>query len=314
MTIKKILGILFLVLSFVLVTPGILFASEKIYTVATTTSLADIAREVAQDKIQISAIASPKQDIHHYAPTPKDVLKVKKAEVLIHEGLDLEAWREPLLDASGNMRFLGQGQNSIDVSKGIMLLEIPTSLSRAQGDIHAFGNPHYIGGPENAGIIASNIAEGLAKIDPDDADFFLKNAKEFNKKMDQKIKEWQEQLAPFKGAPVVTYHRSWSYFTKTFGFSIVGEVEPKPGIPPTAKHLSELIRLMKEKKVKVIIKEPFEENQAPKKIAEETGAKVVTLSQSVGEPQGAKDYISMMDQNVHVLKTAFQGEKEATHE
>jgi ABC-type Zn uptake system ZnuABC Zn-binding protein ZnuA len=285
-----------------------LFAAGKLNVVATTTALADIADEIAQDKIRVTAIASPKQNIHHYAPTPKDVLKVKKADVLIHEGLDLEAWREPLLAAAGNMRFLGEGQYSMDVSQGVPLLEIPTSLSRAEGDIHAFGNPHYISDPENAKIIATNIAEGLANVEPENADFFRKNAETFNQKLDEKIKNWKVRLAPFKGAPVVVYHRSWSYFAKEFDLVIVGEIEPKPGIPPTAKHLAEVLQIIREKKVKVIIKEPFEETRTPKKISDETGAQVVTLSQSVGEPKEAKDYISLMEQNITSLEAAFARE------
>ena len=308
MTTKKILLSLFFIFNGLVAASNALFAAGKLNVVATTTSLADIAGEVAKDKIRVYAIASPKQDIHHYAPTPKDVLKVKKANVLIHEGLDLEAWREPLLDAAGNTRLMGQNQeNSIDASRGISLLEVPASLSRSEGDIHAFGNPHYIAGPENAKVIALNISEGLSKADPEDAGYFKKNAEEFGRKMDEKIKEWKERLAPFQGAPVITYHRSWSYFTQTFGLAIAGEVEPKPGIPPTAKHLAELIQLIKEKKIQVIIREPFEESETPKKIADETGAHVVTLSQAVGEPKGAKDYLSMMDQNVQALEAALKG-------
>jgi len=298
-----------LVLSFLSVFSGVLFGAEKLNVVATTTTLASIAREVAQDKIRIEAIASPKQNIHHYAPTPKDVFRVKRADVFIHEGLDLEAWRQPLLDAAGNPRFLGEEKYSIDVSRGILLLEIPTTLSRAEGDIHAFGNPHYIGDPENAKIIASNIADGLANVDPENAAFYQKNASDFNGRLDAKIKDWETRMAGFQGAPVVTYHRSWSYFVKRFGLSVVGEVEPKPGIPPTAKHLAVLMQQIKDKKAKVIIKEYFEENRTPKKIAEETGVRVVNLSQAVGEPENAKDYLSLMGQNISLLEGALGEQK-----
>lgn len=305
---KKTLILSLVVSSFALLICQALFAADKLNVVATTTTLANIASEVAQDKIRVTSIASPKQNIHHYAPTPKDVLRVKGADVLIHEGLDLEAWREPLLAAAGNMRFLGEGTDSIDVSFGVPLLEIPTSLSRSEGDIHAFGNPHYIGDPENAKIIALNIAEGLAKVEPENADFFRGNATAFNQKLDAKIKDWEARMAGFQGAPVVTYHRSWSYFVKRFKLSVIGEVEPKPGIPPTAKHLAGLIQQIRDKKAKVIIREPFEETRTPKKIAEETGAQVVTLSQSVGEPKEAKDYISLMEQNILLLETALKHE------
>ena len=306
---KKISLVFALVLSFSAVFSGTLLGAEKLDVVATTTTLASIAREVAQDKIRLQAIASPKQNIHHYAPTPKDVFRVKRADVFIHEGLDLEAWRQPLLDAAGNPRFLGDGKYSIDVSRGISLLEIPTTLSRADGDIHAFGNPHYIGDPKNAKIIALNIAEGLASVDPEKADFYRKNAVSFNERLDAKIKDWEARMTGFQGAPVVTYHRSWSYFVKRFGLSVIGEVEPKPGIPPTAKHLAGLIRQIKDKSAKVVIKEYFEENRTPKKISEETGARIINLSQAVGEPENAKDYLSLMEQNISLLEEALGKQK-----
>lgn len=309
MFIKKMSLMFAFALSLSPVFPGALFGAETLSVVATTTTLASIAGEVAQDKIRVQAIASSKQNIHHYAPTPKDVLRVKRADVFIHEGLDLEAWRQPLLDAAGNSRFLGDGKYSIDVSRGIPLLEIPATLSRAEGDIHAFGNPHYIGDPENAKIIASNIAEGLANVDPENADFFRNNAAAFNKKLDAKIKDWEARMAGFQGAPVVTYHRSWSYFVKRFNLSVIGEVEPKPGIPPTAKHLAVLIQQIKDKNAKVIIKEYFEEHRTPKKIADETGIQIVNLSQAVGEPETAKDYVSLMDQNIGLLEEALGAQK-----
>lgn len=301
-----------LALSFLPLFSGSLFAADKLNAVATTTTLASIAEEVAQDKIRFQAIASPKQNIHHYAPTPKDVLRVKRADVFIHEGLDLEAWRQPLLEAAGNPRFLGDGKYSIDVSRGISLLEIPTTLSRAEGDIHVFGNPHYIGDPENAKIIASNIAEGLANMDPENSDFYRKNSASFNERLDKKIKDWEARMAGFQGVPIVTYHRSWSYFVKRFGLSVIGEVEPQPGIPPTAKHLAVLIQQIKDKNTKVILKEYFEEHRTPKKIAEETGIRVVNLSQAVGVPENAKDYLSLMDQNISLLEEALGSQKGRT--
>lgn len=306
---KKILIPSLVVSSFALLFCHVLFAADKLNVVATTTTLANIASEIGQYKIRVASIASPKQNIHHYAPTPKDVLKVKKADVLIHEGLDLEAWRQPLLDAAGNSRFFGDGKYSIDVSRGIPLLEIPTSLSRSEGDIHAFGNPHYIGDPENAKIIASNIAEGLTNVDPENAAFYRKNAASFNERLDTKIKDWEARMAAFQGAPVVTYHRSWSYFVKRFGLVVIGEVEPKPGIPPTAKHLAALIQQIKNKNAKVIIKEYFEENRTPKKIAEETGIRIVNLSQAVGEPENAKDYLSLVEQDISLLEEALGTQK-----
>lgn len=277
-------------------------AIEKIKIVTTTSTLASIAKDIAGEKAEIYSIASPKRDIHFVSPTPKDVVKLKKSDVFVHAGLDLEAWRNPLLDAVGRLDLMTTGDHAIDVSKGVSLLEIPTSLSRAQGDIHAFGNPHYWLDPLNGKIIARNIAEGLARIFPGDADSFQKNADEFDRKIDGKMKEWSKSMAPFQGKAVVTYHNSWPYFTERFGLITVGHLEPKPGIPPTAKHFSKLIKLMKEKNVTLIFKESYQENKTPSRLGEETGAVVLALAQSVGNPKEASDYFNMIEYNVRSIE------------
>ena len=296
---------LFLLVSF-LFHSSILFAAEKLRIVTTTSTLESLVREVVGDLAEIYHVAPPKQNIHFIQPTPKDVLKVKKAKALVHQGLDLEAWRDPLLVAAGNPLFLGDAKAAVDVSKGVQLLEIPTSLSRAQGDIHAFGNPHYAIDPENAKIMMKNIVEGLSNIFPEHAAEFSKNVEAWNSKMDAKLKEWNQRMNPYKGAAIVTYHRSWPYFAERFGLVIIGEVEPKPGIPPTAKHLADLIQMMKEKNAKLIIKESFNENQAPGRLAKETGAVVVNLDQDVGESKEAADYIAMIDHNIRLIEEALK--------
>lgn len=279
-----------------------LWASDKIRIVATTSNFSSIAQEITGERADIYFIASPRRDIHFIAPTPKDMVKLKKADVFIHGGLDLEAWRGPLLNVVGRLDLMGpSGARQIDVSKGITLLEVPTSLSRAQGDLHLYGNPHYWLDPENGKIIAHNIAEGLAQMYPDQADLFRKNAATFSEKLDRKIKEWDIALSSFKGVAVVTYHRSWPYFLEHFGLTSEGELEPKPGIPPTARHLAELENNMRKNKVKAIIKETCFENRTPEKVAKETGATVVIFAQAVGEVKETGDYISMFDYNVSQL-------------
>ncbi len=303
---KKLNKLWILVMSLSFLSPSMLWAESKIKVVATTTTLASLATEIAGDRIRVFAIASPRQNLHHYGPTPKDVLKVKEADVLVHQGLDLEVWREPLLDAAGNPHFMGESPYRIDASKGIELLEVPLSISRAQGDIHLFGNPHYLGDPENYKVIAGTIAQGLISIDPAHADLYKSNEARFSARIDEKMAEWKMRMAAFRGSSILTYHKSWVYFAERFGLKIVGEVEPKPGIPPTAKHLADLMQIMKGKKVKVVIREPFEESGSPEKIALETGATVVTLSQAVGEPKEAKDVFLLMDQNIQRLEDALK--------
>jgi len=286
-----------------------LFAAGKIRIVTTTTTIASLAREVAGDKADIYAIASPNRDIHFISPTPRDVLKVKKADVFIHGGLDLEAWRGPLLDAAGRLDFIHKGERAVDVSEGVPLVEMPASLSRLQGDIHAFGNPHYQVDPLNAKIMTQNIAEGLAALYPEDADLFRKNAQAFDRKVDEKMRSWTREFSNLHGVTVVTYHKNWIYFTDRFGLVIVGEMEPKPGIPPTAKHIGELEKAMKEKDVKIILTEPFREHETSKKIAKETGAKVLNLAQDVGGSKEAGDYIAMIESDLGAVETALASSK-----
>lgn len=270
-------------------------AAEKIRMVTTTKTFASITQEIAGDLAEIYAIAPANRDLHFISPNPKDVLKLRKADVFIHGGLDLESWRGPLLDAVGRKEFLGSGERTIDLSRGIPLLEIPKSVSRAQGDVHLYGNPHYWLDPRNGKIIAQNIYEGLAALYPDVQTIFKQNLDSFIQRLDSKIAEWERRSDPLKGTPVIAYHKSFSYLAKFMELEVVDYIEPKPGIPPTAKHISHLIALVKEKKVKWILKEPFYENKTPKKITEQTGARVITIPQGVGDVKEAGDYVGMFE-------------------
>ncbi len=296
------MGILGVALLLMQVCP--LMAADKIKVVTTTSTFASIIQEIIRDKAEVYSIASPNRDIHFITPTPKDVMKLQKADIFVHAGLDLEAWRGPLVDAVGRSEFLWPGgEKQIDVSRGIPLLEIPANLSRIQGDIHAYGNPHYWLDPLNGKVIAENIEEEFSRIYPEDAVFFKKNLQEFKSKTDERIKIWESQIAPYKGAGVVPYHNSWPYFLQRFGFVTPAHLEPKSGIPPTLRHIQEVVRIMKEKKGRIIIKEIFHESRTPKKIAKETGAVIVTLATETGEGKG--DYFSLFDENVHRLADAF---------
>lgn len=303
MRLKKLLPF-FLFLSLLGFCHQNLFAVEKIKIVTTTSTFASIVQEITGDKAEIYYVASPKRDIHFISPTPKDVLKLRKAAVFIHGGLDLEVWRGPLIDASGRREFMpASGARAIDVSEGIGLVEIPTSLSRVQGDIHAFGNPHYWLDPANGKIIARNIAEGLSLLYPEDAGFFRKNAESFSASLDQKLEEWKRRMLPFQGQPVITYHKSWPYFLNRFGLVTVGYLEPKPGIPPTPKHIQELVHIMKEKNVSIVIKEAFQENKTSQKLAKETRGKVLDLVTSPEANKQVPDYFSVFDYNIRQFES-----------
>lgn len=281
------------------------FSAEGPRIVATTSNLASLTREITGAEAEIHFVASPKRDVHFIQPTPKDVLKVKKADVLIHGGLDLEAWRDPLLDAAGNKKLIGASAASIDAAQGIELLDVPDRVSRAEGDIHLFGNPHYWLDPENGKIMAKNIADGLSRLYPDHADFYRENYEAFAAKADQAIQDWNSRMKPFAGTSVITYHRDWPYFAARFHLKVVEEIEPKPGIPPSPRHLSELSDVMKEKKVRLIITNSYQETRTPKKVAASSGAKVVVLCQAVGEFKEVEDYLGIFEYNIRVLEEAL---------
>lgn len=308
---RKIIRIVGITAGLVSAAVPMLFAGDKIRVVATTGTFADLVRQVGQDSVEVHAIAAPNRDIHFISPTPKDIVKLKKADVFVHGGLDLEVWRGPLLDAVGRREFLGAGEKAVDVSEGIQLIEIPSSLSRVQGDIHAFGNPHYWTDPENAKIIARNISDKFSRLFPERAGFFQKNANAFIARIDEKMRDWALRLAQYQGMPVVTYHNSWPYFLRRFGLRSVGQLEPKPGIPPTARHLAELMKVMRDEKVKVIIRETYQEEGTAKKAGKDSGAQVLTfLSQPAPKKSESADYLSMMETNVRQLETAAKAWKE----
>jgi len=280
------------------------WASDKIRVVATMGTLGDFARQIMGADAEVYVVAKPGRDIHFIQPTPKDVLKVKKADVLIHGGLDLETWRQPLLNAAGNLNFLGSAPRAIDVSAQMELLEVPQSLSRLDGDIHAFGNPHYWTDPENALRMIRTLTDELAALYPNSAPLYRANAAKLLSDLDQAFARWKQQLAPYRGTAFVTYHKSWPYFAKRFGFEVVGYIEPKPGIPPTARHLQELTRHMKEKNVRFVVKETYNESRAADKVANEAGVSVVTLMQFAGEER-TSTYVEMMNKNVERIVRAL---------
>lgn len=281
---------------------GLQAGEKKIKIVTTTTTLADLAKQVAGDVAEIYTVASPRRDLHFIEPTPKDVLMVRQADVFIHEGLDAEPWRDPLLDAAGNRKFLGDAERAIDVSQGIELLEVPTDVSRLEGDIHLFGNPHYWLDPRNVKIMTRTVAENLSEIYPDHAADFQKNADGYLTELDKKIIGWTTLMAPFAGAPVVAYHQSWPYLAAFSGLRIAGYLEPKPGIPPTSRHLAQLEKIMAEENVRVVIRESYNDKRAPEKVAKKTGAKVLVLSQMPEK----ETYTAMMDQNFSLLASALE--------
>lgn len=306
---KQIL-IFVLFLIFIFARP--LYASP-IKVVTTTEDLAAIAREVGGDKVQVQSLARGEQDPHFLEAKPSLILKLSQADLLVEVGLELEiGWLPALKIGARNGKILNGEPGHVDASSGIRLMEIPSGpIDRSAGDVHPQGNPHYWLDPENERQVARNIAEGLTRIDPNNQVLYDQSLAAFIKRLDAAILGWQEQLKPFAGEKIVTYHNSWPYFLKRFNLISVGEIEPKPGIPPTTAHLMKLIEVIKREQVKIIVMEPYFSDQAPKFIAEKTGAKVVVLPPSVAVGSGIKDTFAHFDRLVNTLAEAFG--KEHTH-
>lgn len=296
-----VLGTLAAWLLSVQVSPAL--AGDKLRIVATTPSIASLAGEIAGKDAEVYSIAPANRNLHFITPTPKDVLKVKKADVFIHGGLDLEVWRGPLLDASGRKEFI-TGERAVDVSQGIALLDKPADASRVHGDIHIHGNPHYWTDPFNAKIMADTIADRLGEFYPESAGSYRTRAEALKTRLDQRLADWQQRLLSYRGRKVTTYHDGWPYFLRRFGLESAGFLEPKPGIPPTPRHLDELTRLMKAEGVRVIIRETYQEKKTPEKLARETGAVIAVLQQDRSVGEGG--YEASVESNVAALEEAFR--------
>ena len=283
-------------------------AAGKLNIITSTTDLAALAQEVGGDRVEVESIARGYQDPHFVEAKPSFLLKLKKADLLIVVGLQLEiGWLPPLIAQSGNPKIQIGAPGHLDASQFAQILEIPTTaITRAMGDVHPLGNPHYWLDPENGLRIAGGIQRKLAEMRPADATYFEQRYQSFSQRLQQENKNWDELEKLFRGRKVVTYHRSWPNFTKRFGLDVVGYVEPRPGIPPSPAHTVDLIQMMKRENVKVILVEPYFDLKTPNAVARETGARVVVLLPSVGGEKEVTDYFKLFDYDVGLLVRAFQ--------
>jgi len=288
-------------------------AAAKLYVVTTTPDLAAVAREIGGDKIEAESLALGTQDAHFVDPKPSFIVKLNRADLYIKRGMELEIGWAPVLEKGArNANVLYGGSGYVDASAGIAPLEVPSGpVTRALGDVHPYGNPHYQLDPDNTKIMARNIADGLERVDPGDRATFEQRLGDFDRRIDTKLAEWSKIMAPFRGAKVVTYHKSWEYFAARFGLEINGNMEPKPGVAPSPAHLAHLITLMKAQNCKLIIKEPFYPENLTHVVADKTGAKVLVLPDAPGGAPGTDDYFSFMDHNVKQVAAALAAVKDS---
>jgi zinc/manganese transport system substrate-binding protein len=294
-------------LVFVLVIPSTSRADSKLQIMTATTDLASLAQEVGGDSVSVESIARGYQDPHFVEAKPSFLLKLRKADLLIVVGLELEiGWLPPLITQSSNPKIQVGAPGYLDASRFAKILEIPTGqVTRAEGDVHPLGNPHYWLDPENGLRIAKGIADKLSEMRPNDAAYFAQRYADFEQRLKQADQRWLAQMTTYAGRKIVTYHRSWPNFAEHFGLNVIGYVEPRPGIPPSPQHTVELIGQMKREGVKVIVVEPYFDLKTPNSIARETGGQGVVLMPSVGGEKEITDYFKLFDYDIAKLKQAF---------
>ncbi len=283
-------------------------AQGKLNVVASTEDLASIAREVGGDHISVEAIARGYQDPHFVEAKPSFILKLQKADLLIVVGRELEiGWLPPLIQQSRNSKIQVGGDGYLDASLKVKILEMPQGqITRAMGDVHPLGNPHYWLDPENGKIIASEIFDKLVQFRPNDRAYFEQRRNDFVTRLDAAEKRWLADMAPYKGTKMVTYHRSFPNFAERFGLDIVGYVEPRPGIPPTPQHTLDLMNEMKRLNVKLVLVEPYFDLKTPNAIGRETGAEVLVMPPSVGGVKEVADYFKLFDYDINLLVNAIK--------
>ena len=283
-------------------------AAQTLRVVTTTADLGSLAQEVGGDKVTVVSLAKGYQDPHFVDPKPSFILEVSRANLLIAIGRELEiGWLPPLINNSRNAKVQPGSAGYLDASANVKILEIPTGqITRAMGDVHPAGNPHYWLEPDNGRRIAAAIRDKMSELSPANKAYFAQRYSDFDRRLSDAQKRWEAAMLPYKGTKIVTYHRSWPNFMEHFGLDVIGYVEPKPGIPPSPSHTLDLIQEMKRQGVKIILVEPYFDLKTPNSIGRETGAQVIVLPPSVGGVKEITDYFKLFDYDVNLLTNALK--------
>ena len=321
---------------------------DGISVVATVPNLGTLAEAVGGERVDVTTIASGLQDAHFVDPKPSYIVRLRSARLFLVNGLDLEiGWVPPLTEGARNPRILRSAAGYIDCSEGIEVMEVPTGpISRAMGDVHPFGNPHYLTDPLNAVTVARRLAGLFSREAPADRKYFQDRLDRFvsrlhtalfgaelvdlvggdrlarlamtgqledylgstvvdGEPLSARLGGWLGRLRPHAGAGIVTYHRDYSYFVHRFGLTVVDYIEPKPGIPPSAKHLAELTDRLRNQQVSLIITRPYVEKRSTARLHEQTGVPVITLPLEAGGAAGTSDYFALFDHVVGSIDSAI---------
>ena len=298
---KRILLTLFFSMAFAVVTDA------KLNVVATLPDFGSLAREIGGDKVDVTVMAKPTEDPHFVDARPSFVVSMRSADVLIDGGAELElGWLPPLLQNARNPKIEIGKPGRVQASQGIRLMNIPTSMTHDFGGAHPSGNPHFTVDPVIAKAVAQRIAKSFMAVDPPNAAFYDANYKKFETTIDTKLQWWRGALQLFQDQHVVAYHDSWPYFAHRFGLKIDIFLEPSPGTPPSASHLTEVIQKMKKNRIKLILVEPYQDRRVAEKVARAADASVIDFSQFPGGIPGTDNYVSLINQLVKLLADAMK--------
>jgi len=330
--------------------PAAASAGDRLQVVTTISDYAWVAQEIGGDRVTAESICHGDQDAHFVRPKPSFQTKLRSADLFITTGLDLELWAPTLLDAAGNRNVLEGAPGYVAAWTGIELLDKPRTLSRSEGDVHVYGNPHIHTDPLNMVIVARNVLAGLEKVDPGNTDYYRQRETALEDRLHRRLfgdelvdllggdtlarlalagkleaflegKEypsgsgstladrlggWLKQTEPIRGRQLIGYHKNWIYFTNRFGLDMVGYVEPKPGIPPTPRHVETIMELIRDQGIDVILSANYFNPQKTKAIGDRTGATVVTVPLYSQGEAGIEGYEELIDAWIERLVSAFE--------
>ena len=289
------------------VSPPPVQAARKLRVVATIPDLKSLTEAVGGDLVEVDSLTRGTQNFHEAEVRPSMMLKLRRADAVVENGLDLDAWADVAIEGSNNQNIMRGGRGRIEISRGVEVLEVPTTrVDRSMGDVHPRGNPHFSLDPGLAPVITQTIVDGLARIAPENRPAFEQNRKNFLAQLDGHMAEWTKLMEPVKGSKVVVFHPDMIYFLTRFGLVQAAVLEDRPGIPPSPQHLVNVIRQIKEERIKVILVEPWNDVKLANRVAEESGAKAFVVASAVGAVKGSDNYIAAIDYNIKTLAKALQ--------
>ena len=287
--------------------PGLADAADKMRVVTTIPDLKALTEAVGGDLVDVESLTRGSQNFHEVEVRPSLMLKLRRADVLVENGLDLDAWVEVAVHGANNGKIVRGAPGRIDASRNVPVLDVPTGrVDRSMGDVHPQGNPHYSLDPGLAPVITQTILDGLVRVASQHRAAFERNRQAFLARVEGEMVRWTRTMEPFKGAKVVAYHPDFLYFLRRFGLVQLAAIEDRPGIPPSPGHLAQLIRSMKEERVKAVLVEPWNDQKLAARVAQEAGARAHVMAVAVGAVKGADTYFSAIDYNIRTLAEALR--------